>query len=159
MNLFELNRSYEELADREDLDPQVLSDTLDAIADSREVKVENICTMIDRLKAESSAMKDKIQAWQKEKKYRDNKISWLQAYLTSAMDQAGITHLSTANHIIGVRNFKARTVVDDETKLPGDYIDKRVEYRPDKKKLYADLMSGEKIPGVHLEENRKATIK
>ena len=43
MNLFELNEKYRELEQQEDLEPEVLKDTLDAINDSREVKLEQHC--------------------------------------------------------------------------------------------------------------------
>lgn len=159
MNLFELNQNYEELSRRDDLDPAILRDTLDAINDAREIKFENIANWIDNLQMESNAMKEKIAEWQKEKRYRDNKVEWLRAYLTDAMDQMGINNLNTGNHIFKVRNYRARTIVDDETKVPGDYIKKETVYKVDKKSLYDSLKAGEKVPGAHLEENRKAMIK
>lgn len=42
MNLFELNQTYRDLEEREDLDSEVLADTLDSINDAREIKLDNI---------------------------------------------------------------------------------------------------------------------
>lgn len=43
-NLFELNDQFRELSQRNDLDPTVMKDTLDAIDDTRKDKLENLAT-------------------------------------------------------------------------------------------------------------------
>ena len=49
MNLFELGQQYSALADREDLDPTVLADTLYSIDDTWSDKANNIARWIESL--------------------------------------------------------------------------------------------------------------
>ena len=51
-NLFELNDQFRELSQRDDLDPTVMKDTLDAIEDSRDQKLDNIASWIDNNNAD-----------------------------------------------------------------------------------------------------------
>ena len=46
MNLFQLGQQYEELAQREDLDPTLLADTLDSIDDTWTEKANNVAKWI-----------------------------------------------------------------------------------------------------------------
>lgn len=159
MNLFELNQAYAELSQREDLDPAVLRDTLDAIGDARAVKLENIASWIDNLRMERDFIKEKTAAWQKEKISRDHKIEWLQAYLTNALEQMGVKSFHTENHLLKVRDFRPRTIIDNENEVPAAFVKQEIVRKVDKRALYDAIKSGKKVPGVHLEENRKATIK
>ena len=102
------------MSQREDLDPAVLRDTLDAIGDARAVKLENIASWIDNLRMERDFIKEKTAAWQKEKISRDQKIEWLQAYLTEALEQMGVKSFRTENHLLKVRDFRPRTIIDNE---------------------------------------------
>lgn len=58
-NLFELNDQFRELSQRDDLDPTVLKDTLDAINDTRKNKLENLATWADQIKSEINFIEDK----------------------------------------------------------------------------------------------------
>ena len=58
-SLFELNDQFRELSQRDDLDPTVMKDTLDAIDDTRKDKLENLATWADQLKSEINFIEDK----------------------------------------------------------------------------------------------------
>ena len=94
MNLFELNDNYKELASRDDLDPTILKDTLDAIQDDRKSKLDNLATWADQLKSEIDFMSDKKKSWEDEITYRKNKLAWIKQYITNVLDDAGIKHRS-----------------------------------------------------------------
>lgn len=161
-NLFELNDRYKQLANRDDLDPQVLVDTLDAIDDDRKTKLENLATWADQLKTEINFIDNKQKQWRDEKTYRINKLNWIKQYMTDVMDDAGIKKLRTDNHMLSTRNFKASTVIDDRDKIPGafrDYAKYEGLYDIKKNDIYKALKNGEKVPGAHLEPNRKVIIR
>lgn len=158
-NLFTLNDQYKELSARDDLDPQVLVDTLDAIDDGRKTKLDNLATWADQLKAEIDFIDEKIKTWKDEKTYRQNKLAWIKQYMTDVMDDAGIKKLQTDNHMLSTRNFKASTVIDDEDKLPSTFVTQVTETKPDKRLIYQALKAGEKVPGAHLKANRNTVIK
>lgn len=158
-NLFQLNDQYQALSQRDDLDPQVLIDTLDAIDDDRKTKLDNLASWADQLKSEIDFIDEKQKTWRDEKAYRINKLNWIKQYMTDALDDAGIKKLNTDNHMLSVRNFKASTVIDDEDKLPSEYKEIESVVKPNKKEIYQALKNGLTVDGAHLQPNRSTVIK
>lgn len=159
MNLFNLNDNYRTIAARDDLDPVVLKDTLDAIQDDRKTKLENLANWADRLQTEIDFLEKKQRTWKDEMVYRKHKLQWIKQYMTDVMDDAGLKRLDTGNHLLSTRNFKASTVIDSVDKLPGKYKNTKTTLEPDKKAIYAAIKSGEEVPGAHLKPNRNTVIK
>lgn len=162
MNLFQLSDGYREIVNRDDLDPQAMSDTLEAIQDARDVKLDNIASMIEELNDEAARLKDKAKSFSEEATYRTNKAKWLKQYLTNYLDAEGIKKIDLENHILSTRNFKASTVIDDEDKIPAkyrNYAKYEGMYDVMKQDVYTALKYGEEVPGAHLVPNRGTVIK
>lgn len=161
MNLFELNDAFRALQERDDLDQTVLTDSLDAIQASREVKWDNIATWIDRNNATVDWVSKRIKELQDQKKHLENQTKSLMTYLTEAIDDAGYKEVRTNNHILKPRNYKASVVVTDDNKLPLTFVhtETKTIVQPDKKALYEALKAGEQVPGAHLKANRNTVIK
>lgn len=158
-NLFQLNDDFRELSQRDDLDPTVLKDTLDAIDDTRKEKLENLATWADQIKYEINFIEDKQRTWRDELSYRKNKLAWIKQYMTDVLDDAGIKQFDTENHLLSVRNFKASTVIDDAKKLPEAFVETKTVSSPDKAAIYKAIKAGQEVPGAHLKNNRSAVIK
>ena len=158
-NLFQLNDQYQALSQRDDLDPQVLIDTLDTIDDDRKTKLDNLASWADQLKSEIDFIDEKQKTWRDEKTYRVNKLNWIKQYMTDALDDAGIKKQQTDNHMLSTRNFKASTIIDDEDKLPSEYKEIESVVKPNKKEIYQALKNGLTVDGAHLESNRSTVIK
>lgn len=162
MNLFELGQQYQELADREDLDPTVLADTLDSIDDTWSEKANNIARWIESLESDIDWLTKKKRSISDELTYRKNLRANLMTYLTSAIDDRGLKEVHTDDYILRPRNYKQRTVIDDESKIPPEYRNyEKYEGMFDVKKtnVYKALKDGKQVPGAHLEPNRKVMIK
>ena len=162
MKLYELSDAYKELLEREDLDPQAVVDTLDAIKDEIEIKADGIASLIDELQSSADRKKAKAKDWNESAKADLQRVQWLKQYLKSELDNAGIKKVETENHLLNVRNFKASTVIDDEDKIPGQYRNyAKYEgmYDVMKQDVYAALKDGKDVPGAHLEPNRNVVIK
>lgn len=160
MNLFELNDSFRALQDRDDLDPTVLADSLDAIQDTREVKWDNIATWIDQNDSTEEWIAKRIKELQDKKKYLKNQSKNLMTYLTDSIDDAGYKEVRTANHILKPRDYQASVVIGDPDKLPLTFIhtETKTISRPDKKALYKALKAGDQVPSAKLVPNRKTVI-
>lgn len=161
-NLFQLNDQFKELSQRDDLDPTILADTLDAIEDTWTDKVNNIANWIESLDADVDWLTKKKRSISDELTYRKNLRNNLMVYLTSAIDDRGLKEVRTDNFILRPRNYKQRTVIDDEDKIPGEYRNyAKYEGMFDVKKtdVYKALKDGKNVPGAHLEPNRKVMIK
>lgn len=159
MNLFELNDNYKKLANRDDLDPTILKDTLDAIKDDRKNKLDNLATWADHLKSEIEFLDAKQKSWRDEITYRKNKLTWIKKYITDVLDDAGIKKMATENHLLSARNFKASTIIDSDKKLPDKFKITETTTKPDKQAIYEALKAGEEVPGAHLKANRNTVIK
>ena len=162
MNLFQLGQQYQKLADREDLDPTILADTLDSIDDTWTEKANNIAKWIESLNADVEWLTKKKRSISDELTYRKNLRTNLMTYLTSAIDDRGLKEVHTDNYILRPRNYKQRTVIDDEGKIPDEYRNyAKYEGMFDVKKtdVYKALKDGKNVPGAHLEPNRSTVIK
>lgn len=162
MKLYELSDAYRELLDRDDLDPQAVVDTLDAIKDEIETKADNIASLIDELQSSAERKKEKAKAWSESARADAQRAKWLKQYLTSELDNAKLKKVETENHLLNVRNFKASTVIDDEDKIPDQYRNyAKYEgmYDVMKQDVYTALKDGKDVPGAHLEPNRNVVIK
>lgn len=82
----------------------------------------------------------------------------LMEFLTNQIDKAGYKQLQTKNHLLKPRNYRAKTVIDNEALLPDVYKKKEEVIKIDKKQLYSDLKDGIEVAGARLEPNRKTTI-
>lgn len=159
MKMYELSEAYRELLDRDDLDPQAVVDTLDAIKDEIEIKADNIASLIDELQSSAERKKEKAKAWSESARADVQRAKWLKQYLTSELDNAKLKKVETENHLLDVRNFKASTVVDSLDLLPDKFKNTKVEVTPDKSEIYTALKAGDEVPGAHLEPNRNVVIK
>ena len=159
MNLFELGQQYQELADREDLDPTVLADTLDSIEDTWSDKANNIARWIESLDSDVDWLAKKKRSINDELSYRKNLRANLMTYLTSAIDDRGLKEVHTDDYILRPRNYKQRTIIDDEDKVPAEFKHVNAVVAVDKTAVYKALKNGEEVPGAHLKPNRKVMIK
>lgn len=159
MKLYELTDAYKKVLSDEELDPQTVYDTLDAIKDDIKVKADGIASLISELKNDADRKKKKADAWRESAKVDEAKAAWLQRYLTEELDNAGIKKLETDNHLLSTRNYTPSVIIDDSKKLPVDYVKETIDYRPVKKRIREALKAGKEVPGAHLKENRKTVIK
>lgn len=158
-NLFQLNDQFKELSQRDDLDPTILADTLDAIEDTWTDKVNNIANWIESLDADVDWLTKKKRSISDELTYRKNLRNNLMVYLTSAIDDRGLKEVRTDNFILRPRSYRQRTVIEDENKIPEKFTVTETVTKPDKQALYKALKSGEQVPGAHLKPNRSTVIK
>lgn len=159
MKLYELTDAYKKVLSDEELDPQTVYDTLDAIKDDIKVKADGIASLISELKNDADRKKKKADAWRESAKVDEAKANWLQRYLTEELDNAGIKKLETDNHLLSTRNYIPSVIIDDSKKLPVDYMEEKIDYQPVKKRIREALKAGKEVPGAHLKENRKTVIK
>lgn len=163
MNLFDLNDNYRKVEalfeDGADVSEQALKDTLESIELDRDLKLDNIAFLIERNTAKGDFYAKKIKELQLAKKSAENTVNRLNAYMTSAMDDAGLKELQTENHVLKPRNYKASVVVDDTSAIPEQYMVAKTTVAPDKTAIYKAIKAGEDVPGVHTEPNRKTVIK
>lgn len=166
MNLFNLNEKYDELLsmledEENELDPQLLQDTLDSIEEERDVKWDNLASLITYIKSQLTIYQDRKRTYDGLIKRAKKEIERLDNYLVETMDDAGVAKLEGENNIIRIQNYRKAVVIDDDD--PGNlnpaYLIRQEILKPDKKLIYNDLSAGKEVQGAHLKPNRKAVIK
>lgn len=164
MHLFELNEKFDAIVamiedDDNGIDEQVLIDTLESIELDRDLKLDNLATLIERNNAYINAYAEKqkkLQAAKKQLQTANDRFQW---YMTQTMDHAGMKELKTENHMLRPRNYNASVVIDNTHVIPDQYMVSKLTIMPDKTAIYKALKAGEEVPGVHTKPNRKTVIK
>ncbi|BAG26798.1 siphovirus Gp157 family protein [Limosilactobacillus fermentum] len=157
--LYELSDKYKELSEREDLDPEVLHDTLDAINDAIEDKADNIAAWIDDLTSAAKRKKAKAKEWNDSAKADLNKADSLKKYLIQELTYAGKKKMETDRFLLSTRNNAPSTVIDDETLIPDTFKNTKVTESVDKTAIKEAIKLGEDVPGAHLQASKSITIK
>lgn len=105
--LFALTGQYNQLYDmltEDDVNEEVVKDTLAGIMGEIEAKGEGYVNIITRLEAEETACDAQLKMWQKRKKLRTNAIERLKKALVTAMKLMGITEIKAGATTIKVVN-------------------------------------------------------
>lgn len=157
--LYELADKYKELSEREDLDPEVLHDTLDAINDAIEDKADNIAAWIDNLISASERKKKKAKAWDASAKADLNKANNLKQYLIQELNHAGKKKTETDRFLLSTRKNNPSTVIDDATLIPDTFKTTKVTESIDKTAIKDAIKLGKDVPGAHLQASQSITIK
>lgn len=157
--LYELSNAYKELSEREDLDPEVLHDTLDAINDALEDKADNIAAWIDDLTNAAKRKKAKADEWKESAKEDLKKADSLKHYLIQELAYAGKKKMETDRFLLSTRKNNPSTVIDDETLIPDTFKSTKVTESVDKTAIKEAIKSGKDVPGAHLQASQSITIK
>ncbi|RMC24454.1 MULTISPECIES: siphovirus Gp157 family protein [unclassified Lactobacillus] len=160
MKLFEINDAIKQIVDRDDIDPVTLKDTLDSLELTRDAKLDGLAGLIERDTANIDFLAKKIKQLTEQKHHYENQKDNLLKYMTEVIDNADIKQLKTEHYILKPRNYRDKTIVSDEAKLPDKYkITKVTEStKVNTNQIYKDLKDGVEVPGAYLEPNRRTVI-
>jgi hypothetical protein len=165
MRLFELTAQYRDLLaleDSDDIPPEVLRDTLDAISGEFEDKAVAVGKFILSLEASAESIDEAAKAMSARaarlKKRADNIRHYLLLQL-QILDYRG--KISTPELTISRRNNPVAVQVSDEVAIPLEYWRQPPPPPPqiDRKAIKTALQAGTEIPGVFLESGERVEIK
>ena len=88
------------------------------------------------------------------KKYLKNGSERMKQLVISCHDSAGTLPKNSAFNPLKVRESSGAVDVIDESKIPSRYWIKVETTKLDKKRILADLKTGEEVPGVRLAKNK-----
>lgn len=167
VTLYELTdrwRALEALADSDELPPDVIRDTLDALEGELQEKATNVAMFIRNL--ESTA--DQIDAAAAKMKQRAERLrkrgESLNAYLLLNMQVTGITKIESPWFTLAVRKNPPAVVIDDASQIPEAYLRTPEPApppvsAPDKKAIAAAFKDGEDVPGCHIFVGERLEVK
>jgi hypothetical protein len=162
--LYELAHQYRDLEDMarlDDLPPDVVKDTLDALTGDIETKGVNIVKFAKNQEVIADAIDEAAAQMKLRAASIRRKADSLRAYLQFHMQATGITRIECPYFVISLRNNPESVKIADGVTLPAEYMKQAPPPPPvpDKAKLKADLKAGKTIDGAWLEAGQRLEVK
>ena len=152
-------KKVSELIDNEEIDPEVLQDTLQSIEGAIEIKAVNIATLVQGLSADADIIKAEEKRLAARRKAIEGKQKWLKDYLQSQMEYAGID-IKTATHTIALQKNPPALFIEDDKAIPSQYMTLIPErWEVDNAKVKEALKAGRKVPGAELRQGKSLRIR
>lgn len=161
MKLYELTEQYNQvsaLLEQDDMDAEMLLDTLESIQEAVEVKAENIAKLVRKYEAESEAIKSEAKRLSERAAKSAKNADKLKEYISDNLQRAGIGKVEGKFFTIGFRKSTSVNVIDFAS-LPDDFKITKTEIVADKKAIGERLKDGEEIAGCELVTNQNLQIK
>ena len=155
-NLFDITKEFQqlyELATDPEVDPDVFSDTLEALTGELDVKGRGYVSVIKQLEMEAKQAKEISQQFADKQKTRENHIKQMKEALLFAMTKIGIDQIEAGEWTIKVQKNGGLQPMIIDGEVPENF--KRITIDDDKEKIRKALESGEKLDFAHLEERGK----
>ena len=151
-NLYKLNEAWQELANmlyQDDVDEQMILDTLESIEGEIEDKADNYAYIIAEIKNDVNACKAEKTRLEKRQKVLENRENRLKNYLTDIMKNTGKTNFKTQLHTFRIQKNGGKRALTIDGEVPAEYTKTVTENDTDK--IRQVLEEGKKLPFAHLE--------
>lgn len=151
-NLYQLTNNYEQVLSMiydEDVDEQMVLDTLESIEGEIEDKADGYAKIIKELEALRDARKAEAKRLTESATTFDNRIKGLKQNLFNAMKQTGKTKFATDLFTFNIVKNGGKQALTIDGEVPEEYTKTVVEN--DTEKIRQALEDGEKLPFAHLE--------
>lgn len=135
MNLYEITNNLlalQELLESDELDPDVLADTMEAVEGEYEIKLEGYCRVIKNLESTVTAVKNEVDRLNAKRKSLERNIDSLKSRMFDSMKTTGNTKIKGELFTVSIQKNggKAPIIVDvDTAELPDNLV--RITESPD----------------------------
>ena len=150
--LYELTIDYEGLLNMlydEELDEDLILDTLESIEGEIEDKADGYAKIIKELEIRRDARKEEAKRLTESAKVFDNRINTLKQNLFNSMKQTGKTKFATDLFSFNIAKNGGKQALTIDGEVPQEYTKTIIENDIDK--IRTDLESGKELPFAHLE--------
>lgn len=151
-NLYQLTNNYETVLNMlydEDVDEQMILDTLESIEGEIEDKADNYAKIIKELEAKANARKEEAKRLTSTAKTFENRAKTLKSNLFNAMKETGKTKFATNLFSFNIAKNGGKRSLTIDGEVPEEYTKTVIENDTDK--IRQVLESGENLPFAHLE--------
>ena len=150
--LYELTNNYEQVLSMiydEDVDEQMILDTLESIEGEIEDKADGYAKIIKELEVQRDARKAESKRLSDSAKVFDNRVNSLKQNLFNAMKQTGKTKFATDLFTFNIAKNGGKQALTIDGDVPEEYTKTIIENDTDK--IRADLEAGKELPFAHIE--------
>lgn len=160
MTMYELTGQWLELmamAEDEEIDPEILADTIEQVEGDLEAKAENYAKMLRMLDGEAKAIDEEAKRLTARAKTIKGNMDRLKRSLEGMMIATGKRKFKTKLFSFGIQKNPARLVLDDVEAIPEEYWVPQVKL--DNAAVKAAIEQGIEISGAHLEQGESLRIR
>lgn len=156
----EFRQTAELLADM-DLDPQTVTDTLEAAAFPVEQKAVQVAAFVRNLEASADQIKQAEKAMADRRKAIEARAAHVKDYLLHNMQACGFTKVNHPMFVIAIKQNPESVVIEDERQIPIDYLrfPDMPPPVPDKALIKQAIKDGYEVPGARLTRSVRLDIK
>lgn len=155
--LYSIQGKYQQLLNlAEQLDPELLKDTLESIDDELETKAENVAFVIKELEGQSLILEKETKRLAERKNTINNNVKRLKQSLFDAMVTANKQKIKTNLFTLDIRKNPSSVIVEDESKLLNYLVEQPKKL--DKTRLSDDLKKGIEVPGAKIVQTERLQI-
>lgn len=126
MTLYEIAAEYQELLEMaeggEDLDPETLRDTLEAVGGELELKAESLAKVIRSIQGDINAVSGEISRLRSRKESMEANVRRIRDYIQSAMEATGKKGFRTPEFSFRIQANPVAVRVLDESKVPENFF-------------------------------------
>lgn len=160
MTMYELTGQWLELmamAEDEEIDPEILADTIEQVEGDLEAKAENYAKVLRMLDGEAKAIDEEAKRLTARAKTIKGNMDRLKRSLEGMMIATGKRKFKTKLFSFCVQKNPARLVLDDVEAIPEEYWVPQVKL--DNAAVKAAIEQGIEISGAHLEQGESLRIR
>lgn len=151
-NIYQLANNYETVLNmlyNEEIDEQMIFDTLESIEGEIEEKADNYAKIIKELEAKQKARKEEAKRLTDSAKVFENRVKALKNNLFNVMKETGKTKFATNLFSFNIAKNGGKQALTIDGDVPEEYTKTIIENDTDK--IRQALENGEKLPFAHFE--------
>lgn len=158
--LYELTGQYRELlelAESEELDRQLIADTLEGLDGEIEIKADGYAKVIRELEGKADLLKNEIERLSKRKSAIENNIKSMKEALQNAMYITGKVKFKTNLFNFSIQKNPPKLVIDKPEEIPEEFLIPQPP-KVDNAKL-KEILKEKELPFAHLERSESLRIR
>ena len=153
--LYEISKQYQELAALAESGDEDLAvavrDTMEGIEGEFQEKGKALAMVTLNMDGDLEAIQSQIDRLNERKRILSNRKESLEEYLRTNMEASGITKITHPLFTITLGKGKPIVVIDEESKIPDEFMNTKVTSTPAKAEIAKAIKEGIEVPGAHSE--------
>ena len=163
INLYPISERYrlalESIQIDEETGEVIGAEALGMITDDASNAIEQIALWIKNLRAEGDAIDAEARQLLDRKSKITRRADYLANHILTSMISMDMEKVSSPKVVVKVGKPRASTIIDDLERLPEEYVRTTVKLDGKKTEIKAAILSGQEIPGAHVEYKPTLSIK
>lgn len=155
MSLYKISHEYQNLFDLlgdNEIDDQLVIDAIEKKEIELKEKLKMTSYCVANLESLYSQIVRREKQLKKLKSSVESRLNRLSSYLIKHMQACGEKEVITEEFTLGLKINRESTVIDDIQVIPKEYLKEKITYSPVKLAIKKAILSGEEVPGAHLEK-------